>query len=152
METIEIFDKIKKRNGTVVAFDRSRIERAMEKACVAQGFGGAIHRLPVITDAVIADLRQHFAANTPSVEDVQDAVERKLAENGLWEVAKSYILYRKEREKARENEKVETLQKIEARTLNIRRADGTTVPFEPLKIEEAFSMALPRRRSIKRLS
>lgn len=139
METFEIFDKIKKRNGAVVAFERARIERAMEKACVAQGFAGAIGRLPEITDAIIAELHLRFGANMPSVEDVQDTVERKLAENGLWEVSKGYILYRKEREKAREAEKAETLHKIEDRALNVRRADGTTVPFEPLRIEEALN-------------
>jgi len=139
METIEIIEKIKKRNGEVVVFDRLRIERAMEKACVSEGFGGATARIAKIADGVIADLLARFGAATPSVEDVQDTVERKLAENGLWEVAKGYILYRKEREKARAEEKAETLHKIEERTLNVRRADGSLAPFEPFAVEEALN-------------
>jgi ribonucleoside-diphosphate reductase alpha chain len=138
METVDFFTKIRKRNGEIVDFDRSRIERAIEKACIAEGFPGAARRIPGVTDAVIAELANKFGTMTPSVEDVQDAVERQLAANGLWEVAKAYILYRKERERARDAEKAETLHKIDERKLSVRRADGTLAPFDPLAVEAAL--------------
>src|SRR4051812_41215894 len=100
MNGITTIDKIKKRNGSIVDFNRSRIEKAIEAACVASGFGGAVGRIPAVTDDVIATLKVTFGDATPGVEDVQDVVEKKLAEHGLFEVAKGYILYRKEREKA----------------------------------------------------
>jgi ribonucleoside-diphosphate reductase alpha chain len=153
METVEIFEKVKKRNGEIVAFDRIRIEKAMEKACVAEGWSGAVGRIPSIADAVIDDMRARFGVSTPSVEDVQDTVERKLAEAGLWEVSKAYILYRKEREKARETEKAETLHKIEEHKISVRKPDGTAVPFDPLAVEEKLSwFAKPYGEAIDRPS
>jgi ribonucleoside-diphosphate reductase alpha chain len=134
-----MFDKIKKRNGEIVAFNRERIEKAIEKACIAEGFAGAVGRIPAITDAAIADLAGRFGLTTLSVENVQDTVERKLAESGLWEVAKGYILYRKEREKARVNEKAETLHKIEEHRIHVKKHDGTVEIFDPLKVEELLS-------------
>jgi len=131
-------EKIKKRNGAIVEFDRVRIERAIEKACNANGFGGAVGRIPPITDDVVATLATQFGETIPSVEDVQDMVERKLAEHGLWEVAKAYIVYRNERTKEREKEKLETLHKIEERQLTVRKRDGSVVPFDPKIIEDAL--------------
>ena len=132
-------DKVTKRNGTVVPFDRTRIEKAMEKACVAEGFSGAVGRLPAIVDDVISTLGNKFPQATPTVEDVQDLVERKLAEHGLWEVAKGYIVYRKEREKVREAEKQETLAKISQHRLTIKKRDGRMVEFDAKEIEAALN-------------
>jgi ribonucleoside-diphosphate reductase alpha chain len=151
MQTSSVIEKVKKRNNEIVDFDRVRIERAMEKACVAEGFSGAVHRLPAITDAVIAELSGRFGQNIPSVEDVQDAVEKKLAENGLFEVSKAYILYRKEREKARVAEKAETLHKIDERKINVKKNDGTFRVFDPQEIEAVLSWySLPYGEAVDR--
>lgn len=138
MENTAVFDKVKKRNGEIADFDRARIEKAMEKACIATGFGGAVSRLSGVADAIVADLHDRFGARMPSVEDVQDAVERKLAESGLWETSKAYILYRKEREKEREERKMETLKKIEDRRIMMKTAEGLMVPFDPASLEETL--------------
>ncbi len=138
METLVFFEKVKKRNGEIADFDRTRIEKAMEKACIATGFGGAVTRISGITDAVIEDLREKFGGRTPTVEDVQDAVERKLAEGGLWETAKAYILYRNEHEKERDERRAETLHKIEENKIRMIRADGTAAPFDPRALEDTL--------------
>ncbi len=138
MDTANIFAKIRKRNGEIVDFDRNRIEKAIEKACIAEGFPGAARRIPSITDAVIASLIAAFGSRTPSVEDVQDIVERKLAEGGLFEVAKAYILYRKDHAASRAAEKADSLHKIEERKLMVKKADGTLVPFDPLAVESSL--------------
>lgn len=133
---IVVIDKIKKRNGEIVVFDRTRIEKAMAKACEAAGFNGAIARLPDIVDKVISELGKQFAGNIPTVEAVQDIVEKELAAGGLWEVARSYILYREEHKKVRQTEQAATLQKISEHKLTIKHRDGTVGEFDPKILEE----------------
>jgi len=112
-------DKIKKRNGSIVDFDRVRIERAMEKAFLATKVVAGHETLESITDDLIGRLDQLFVERIPGVEDVQDLVEKMLAERGFFDVAKAYILYRREHESLRESRKTEILEKIEKRVLII---------------------------------
>jgi len=79
--------KIKKRNGTIVDFDRVRIERAIEKACVATGVTVSSEFYSVVTDDVTTLVEERFEERIPGVEDIQDVVEMMLAERGLLEVA-----------------------------------------------------------------
>ena len=108
-----MIDRVKKRNGTVVEFDRSRIERAIEKACIATVTHVEENFITSITDEIISTIERYFEERIPGVEDIQDIVESKIAGAGLFEVAKAYILYRKERERAREEEKQKLLERIE---------------------------------------
>src|SRR3989338_8521147 len=77
----------------------------------------------------------------PGVEDVQDMVERKLAEQGLFEVAKSYILYRKEHERLREEKKREVLERIEKHEMSVKKRDGKTAPFDLEEIRRAVVLS-----------
>jgi ribonucleoside-diphosphate reductase beta chain len=85
-----------KRDGRIVPFDRTRIERAVEKALIATN--KEIRNIPVIiADKVIEELKKKKAEDrnfVPTVEGVQDLVEKALMEQGLYETAKAYILYR----------------------------------------------------------
>ena len=107
--------KIKKRNGSIVDFDRTRIEHAIEKACVATGVTVASEFYSSVTDDVTELIEGKFDERIPGVEDIQDVVEMMLAERGLFEVAKAYILYRKEREAVRRHKQDELLEKIDRR-------------------------------------
>lgn len=127
-------DKIKKRNGIVVDFDRAKIENAIAKACIATGVSVSAEQIATITDNVLAVTEQKFPHATPSVEDIQDAVEHQLAEGGLFAVAKTYILYRKEHEQLREVEQEKIIEKIERRQLRIKKRDGSLVDFDPSTI------------------
>ncbi|HIP50438.1 MAG TPA: hypothetical protein EYG99_03230, partial [Candidatus Pacebacteria bacterium] len=89
--------KIKKRNKKIVNFDRARIERAITEACIEvneidKSFIGPL------TDEIIHDLEHYFEGDCneifPTVEDVQDVVERHLVSANKYEVVKAYILYR----------------------------------------------------------
>ena len=108
-------DKIKKRNGSVVDFDRVRIEKAMEKSFVATQVPIGHEALEQITDELIEILETRFVERIPGVEDVQDLVEKMLAQRGYFEVSKAYILYRKQHAELRETRKNEILEKIEKR-------------------------------------
>jgi ribonucleoside-diphosphate reductase alpha chain len=130
--------KIKKRNGTVVDFDRVRIERAIEKACTATGVSVAPGFYEAVTDDVLRVIDQKFVERIPGVEDIQDVVEMMLAERGLFEVAKAYILYRREHEQIRKDKQNELLERIDRREIHVRKRDGELVAFDVAEIERAI--------------
>ena len=94
--------RIIKRDGREVAFDRSKITDAIFKA--AQVLGGSDYQmaqdLAVQVEAYVERILGEGAV--PTVEQVQDAVEHTLIENGHARTAKEYILYRAERTRVRE--------------------------------------------------
>ena len=92
-----------KRNGAVVPFNRERITNAIYRAAVAVG-GRNRSIAENLTDEVITILDNACGSpghspqdDWPTVEEIQDIVERVLIENGHARTAKAYILYRKER-------------------------------------------------------
>lgn len=94
---------IKKRDGRVVAFDRTKIVAAIMKA--AHSVQGSDYRLAEdLADQVIATLKLAEAKGDqqPGVEQIQDAIEKTLIENGHARTAKAFILYRAERSRVRE--------------------------------------------------
>ena len=130
--------EIKKREGNIVEFDPSRIERAIEKACVATGVSIPTSFIGAITDDVIEAVEKRFHNRVPGVEDVQDVIEQKLAEHGLFEVSKAYILYRKERERIREEENKKLFEKIEQSDLTVRKRDGSIAVFDIREVRKAL--------------
>ena len=130
-------DKIRKRNGAVVPFDRAKIEAAMGKAFVATEAAIEQGALRELADRVMLRLEEKFVERIPEVENVQDIVELELAEAGHFEVAKSYIIYRRERAAAREEEKLRLLEQIEKSALKVQKRGGKTVRFDIREIEKA---------------
>ena len=95
--------KIRKRDGRTVAFDRSKIENAIFRAFQASGSAKGHETSEVLTDRVMKELENNEnISGIPTVEQVQDTVERVLIEKGFVRSAKSYILYRAERSRVRE--------------------------------------------------
>ncbi|MBI4253320.1 ribonucleoside-diphosphate reductase subunit alpha [Candidatus Uhrbacteria bacterium] len=125
--------KIKKRNGRVVDFDRGRIEKAMQKAFGAVGVNTGENFFPILTDDIVEIVESRFADRTPSVEDIQDIVEKIIAQRGYFEVARAYIIYRYEHTKKRVEEQREFFEKIEKNELSIAKRDGRT---EQLSLEK----------------
>jgi ribonucleoside-diphosphate reductase alpha chain len=147
MATIQ---KIKKRNGAIVDFDQSKITRAIEKA-----FQEVIKdKKPEEAAAITAGVSEMLAAryggsvNFPNVEEIQDLVERALMARGYFDVAKSYIIYRYEHAKMREDQVVEVQKKIEERGLLITKRDGSKEIFSIDKIRKTLEAAVsPEHRS-----
>ena len=94
--------KIKKRDGKVVDFNPIKITDAIWKA--AQAVGGKDYKKAVqLTDKVMEVLEKNLKkGELPSVELVQDIVEKTLIEEGHARTAKAYILYRKQHQDMRE--------------------------------------------------
>ena len=102
-EKIEgLITKVKKRDGRVVDFDQEKIINAIWAA--AQSVGGTDKELAkALSDKVVAMLEEKFGGVTvPTVEQIQDIVEKVLVENGHYKTAKAYILYREKHKKIRE--------------------------------------------------
>jgi len=95
-------EKVQKRDGTIVPFDRNRIEEAVFKALTASGEGDG-KRAKRISGKVIKILNRRFKkGKIPHVEQIQDIVEEVLILEGLVKTAKAYILYREQRRRIRE--------------------------------------------------
>jgi ribonucleoside-diphosphate reductase alpha chain len=95
---------IRKRSGSTVPFDESRIARALSKAMRATGEKDVEKNAGTVASAVLKDLNFVFKTNklyVPTVEEVQDLVERQLILHKYVKTAKAYILYREERAKLR---------------------------------------------------
>ncbi len=93
--------QVKKRDGKLVEFDMSKISTAISKAFNANGVNYTADILNMLTLRVAANFSEKIKENVISVEDIQDSVEVVLIQAGYVNVAKSYILYRKQREKVR---------------------------------------------------
>ncbi len=93
--------KIKKRDGRIVNFDKEKIVNAIFKA--AQAVGGRDRELAKrLADQVVQILEEKLKpGEIPTVEQVQDVVEKVLIENGHAKTAKAYILYRQKRAEIR---------------------------------------------------
>ncbi len=93
--------KIQKRDGRVVDFEPGKITNAVNKAFEAVK---EINRgLPQkLSDEVMEILKNNYPNDVPNVEEVQDVVEEVLIKSGHAKAAKSFILYREERSKLRD--------------------------------------------------
>ncbi len=92
--------KIKKRDGRTVTFNIEKIANAIYKA--AEAVGGSDYETALELSGKVVDLLMAMGTTTPTVEQIQDCVEKVLIEEGHAATAKSYILYRSERTRARE--------------------------------------------------
>ena len=93
--------QVMKRDGTVVEFEISKISAAMIKAFEAVGKNYHPSVVNLLALQVCADFDPKIHDGKIAVEDIQDSVECVLSASGYADVAKAYILYRKQREKVR---------------------------------------------------
>ncbi len=94
-------EKLKKRDGRLVDFDKEKIAVAINKAFQATYKPDQMDTARTLAGEVVAALEVE-GLDVPDVEHVQDIVERVLMDSGYVQTAKAYILYRNERSRARE--------------------------------------------------
>lgn len=101
-----LIKKVIKRNSEIVDFDKQKIVDAIYKA--AESVGGTDAGLAKdLTDKVIHRLTDTYNKKTiPAIEEIQDIIERVLIEEGHAKTAKAYILYREQRSKIRDKERL----------------------------------------------
>lgn len=96
---------IRKRSGSIDAFDRTHIEKAIVSAYEASKVFIDIVSLSELVDKIVLTLEAAYTGeHVPGVEDVQDVVEKEIAAKGDFEVAKAYVLYREERAQGRKRD------------------------------------------------
>jgi len=136
--------KIKKRNGAIVDFDQEKISLAVQKAFLDVLKDPHTIEAKEIAEAVSEALRNLYegTAQTPGVEEIQDFVERTLAERGYFDVAKNYIIYRYEHAKIREEKKRTIEEKIESNSLLIAKEDGKHEIFSESEIHRVIRTLL----------
>jgi len=114
--------QVRKRDGSVSDFNRDKILNAIYKAFSASNKPDKELAIK-LADGVLIKLTEHgFSANNPpSVEAIQDLVESTLIDQGHSDIAKSYILYRHERRKIREEK---------MKVLNAKKLDSVGKSFD----------------------
>lgn len=140
--------KIIKRNGTVVPYTADKINVALTKAFLAVegGTAAASPRIRELCIALADQVTNIFKRRLPSggtlhIEDVQDQVELALMRSGEHKVARSYVLYREERARARA-EKGEEIVITEPDTpINVVQSDGSTAPLDVGRIHTIITEA-----------
>ncbi|MEM6506485.1 MAG: ATP cone domain-containing protein, partial [Planctomycetota bacterium] len=127
--------QVTKRDGRVVEFEPARIQRAIEAAFAAEYTDKTNtplsdeqrRHVENITSMVIAACsEQDSTGSVLEVEGVQDVVEEKLMRSGEFSVARRYIVYRQERNRARML-RMESVQ--QASDVTVTRGDGKTQPL-----------------------
>lgn len=117
--------QVRKRNGDVVSFDGERIRVAIEKAYKAElgvDGGGPLPNPHYGKVAALAQAVIRWANDRdgmPTVEQIQDEVEKSLMTAGEHKIARRYVLYRESRAKQREQ-----------RILSVTQPDGSRVPLD----------------------
>ena len=96
--------QIKKRNGTLVPFNLTKIMNAMAKAFESANKPMQADVLSVLALRAVADAETKIVDDTLAVEDIQDSVEKILSESGYFEIAKAYILYRQQHAQVRQTQ------------------------------------------------
>lgn len=124
-----------RRNGTLTPFDASKIAIAMTKAFLAvEGTSAAgSARIHDTVTQLVNQISGAFKRRLPSggtihIEDIQDQVELLLMRSGEHKIARSYVLYREERRKIREQQETET--GAGRQQLHVTLHDGKVVPLD----------------------
>jgi len=132
---------IQTRQWDLIAFDRTRIERAIEKASEASG---ALEHSFV--DDLTSDIIQHMVdilldqenEKIFGIEEIQDIIEQKLMERGFFTVAKKYIIYRETRRQERQKQREVDQEKLKENELFITKTNGKKEKFDMEKIRETY--------------
>ena len=123
-------------------FKPVKIAAAMGKAFRDVRGGIPEEKLQEMTDKIVEELEGMFMEKTPSVEEVQDVVERRIMTEGFYDVAKHYILYRYDHAILREEKKKDTLEKIEKNDLFVVKRSGKRERFSLFKLKKTLSYAV----------
>ncbi len=101
---VMVVEKVMKRDGRIVPFDKDRIKWAIQRAMLEKGVRDE-KLLKRVVRRVVKRINELYDGGTPHIENIQDIVELELMRVGLFDVAKAYILYRKKKAEIRAEKK-----------------------------------------------
>ncbi|WP_086934725.1 ribonucleoside-diphosphate reductase subunit alpha [Agarilytica rhodophyticola] len=142
--------RVIKRNGKVVPYDDDKINIAMTKAFLAVegGTAAASSRIHELVENLSSQITATFKRRMPSggtihIEEIQDQVELTLMRTGEHKVARSYVIYRAERTKLREQEATISKLNVDVPNISVKMPNGELQPLDVQRIkiivEEACS-------------
>ena len=138
--------RVIKRNGAVVAYDESKISVAITKAYLAVEGGTAaassrIHESVAQLSSQITDIfkRRMPSGGTIHIEDIQDQVELALMRTGEHKIARSYVIYRADRTRKREQQA--ELQQPKETIINVTFEDGHQGPLDTARLRTVIDEA-----------
>ncbi len=138
--------RVIKRNGAVVGYDESKVAVAITKAYLAVegGTAAASSRVHDTVTKLGKQITTIFRRRMPSggtihIEDIQDQVELALMRTGEHKVARSYVLYRAERARVREQQRVREQEDTAA--VMVTYADGTQGPLDTARLHTVINEA-----------
>ena len=124
--------KVIKRDGSRVLFDISKITKAITQAFKSVNRKYDESQINLLALSVTSRFDSKIKDDAISVEDIQDCVEQTLMETGFTDVAKSYILYRKNHEKLRNTNTLLDYKKIVDNYIHVndwRVKENSTVTY-----------------------
>ncbi|MCC7543315.1 ribonucleoside-diphosphate reductase subunit alpha [bacterium] len=133
------FEQIKKRNGSVVPFDKQRIADAILRASLSVDGEIDVEQTLALADTVTENLAAIFDDRMPDVETIQDLVERELMRQSFFQTARSYILYREAHKHQREVSQSVQAAKLEKSALKVAQKDGSTENFNAEKLRKTIT-------------
>lgn len=134
--------QIKKRDGSIVDFNPEKITIATQKAFVAIRGGIDDFKLKIITERILQKLAEDYSGSSLSVEAIQDTVEKVIMEEGFYDVAKAYVLYRYEHGKIRDEKRRQLQRKISSNDFYIIKRSGKREKFSFSKLKRSFKGAI----------
>ena len=136
---------VKKRSGSIAEFDAARITNAIRSAYAEEQKPITDIELETMTNQVVFELEYKYDTEDeglygaiPGIEDIQDIVERVIAQKGDFEVAKSFILYRAKRAELRKERQEQMLDRVNKSEISVKKRSGKIVPFDVSQIEIAI--------------
>lgn len=134
--------RVIKRNGKVVPYDEEKIAVAMTKAFLAVegGTAAASSRIHELVANLTAQITATFKRRMPSggtihIEEIQDQVELTMMRTGEHKVARSYVIYRAERAKLREEESMEAQVQVDVPDISVVMPNGETQALNVQRIK-----------------
>ena len=138
--------RVIKRNGAVVGYDESKVVVAITKAYLAVegGTAAASSRVHETVTKLGKQITTIFRRRMPSggtihIEDIQDQVELALMRTGEHKVARSYVIYRAERARVREQQRVREQDSSPA--ITVTYPDGTQGPLDTQRLRTVIDEA-----------
>lgn len=140
--------RVIKRNGKVVPYDIDKVSVAMTKAFLAVegGTAAASSRIHELVSNLTAQITATFKRRMPSggtihIEEIQDQVELTMMRTGEHKVARSYVIYRAERAKLRDQQMAAANITIDVPGINVTMPNGELQPLDVARIKVVVSEA-----------
>ncbi len=134
------FNQVKKRDGRLVKFNKNKIVDAIFES--AQEVGGHNRQIAKkVAEEAINYLVDRVASDVPTVEEIQDCVEKALVETGHAKTAKAYILHREERSRYRhaKSDLMKQVAEVERETVRDNANVGNSPSAKMLQVGMAAS-------------